>query len=75
LPQGKFNLSPDGGLTHGLRNAGLNAVAGVGINATCRYAYEKNNGGSHFAALTVMLEPFLCGEVIFGDNELAKNPI
>lgn len=32
-----------GGLTHGLQKAGLNVVAGYDIDATCRYAYEKNN--------------------------------
>ncbi len=32
-----------GGLTHGLQQAGLNVVAGYDIDATCRYAYEKNN--------------------------------
>lgn len=32
-----------GGLTHGLQRAGLNVVAGYDIDATCRYAYEKNN--------------------------------
>lgn len=32
-----------GGLTHGLQLAGLNVVAGVDIEASCRYAYEHNN--------------------------------
>lgn len=32
-----------GGLTHGLQKAGLKVVAGYDIDATCRYAYEKNN--------------------------------
>lgn len=32
-----------GGLTHGLQNAGLNVVAGYDIEASCRFAYEKNN--------------------------------
>jgi len=33
-----------GGLTHGLKKAGLNVVAGFDIDPTCRYAYEENNG-------------------------------
>lgn len=32
-----------GGLTCGLRKAGLNVVAGVDCDDTCRYAYTKNN--------------------------------
>lgn len=32
-----------GGLTHGLQKAGLDVVAGYDIDATCRFAYEKNN--------------------------------
>lgn len=29
-----------GGLTHGLELAGLNVVAGIDINETCKFAYE-----------------------------------
>lgn len=32
-----------GGLTHGLIKAGVQVVAGVDSDETCRYAYEKNN--------------------------------
>lgn len=32
-----------GGLTHGLSKSRLNVVAGYDIDATCKYAYEKNN--------------------------------
>lgn len=32
-----------GGLTHGLQCAGLNVVAGVDIEKSCRFAYEHNN--------------------------------
>lgn len=32
-----------GGLSHGLRRAGLNVVAGVDTDETCRYAFETNN--------------------------------
>ena len=32
-----------GGLTHGLHQAGLDVLAGIDIDASCRYAYETNN--------------------------------
>lgn len=32
-----------GGLTHGLKKAGLNVVAGIDNDSSCRYAYEVNN--------------------------------
>ena len=34
-----------GGLTHGLIKEGINVTAGVDLDPTCRYAYEKNNPG------------------------------
>lgn len=32
-----------GGLTHGIKKAGINVVAGIDIDATCEYAYTENN--------------------------------
>ncbi len=32
-----------GGLTHGLKQAGINVVAGLDIDETCQYAFEENN--------------------------------
>lgn len=32
-----------GGLTHGIQQAGINVVAGIDIDSTSEYAYEKNN--------------------------------
>jgi DNA (cytosine-5)-methyltransferase 1 len=32
-----------GGLTYGFQSAGLNVVAGIDIDATCSYGYEKSN--------------------------------
>lgn len=32
-----------GGLTHGLQLAGLNVVAGIDIDPSCKFAYETNN--------------------------------
>jgi DNA (cytosine-5)-methyltransferase 1 len=37
-----------GGLTYGLRQAGVDVVAGYDIDTTCRYAYEENNPGATF---------------------------
>jgi len=33
-----------GGLTCGLKKAGINVIAGVDIDEKCKYAYEENNG-------------------------------
>ncbi|WP_420636574.1 DNA cytosine methyltransferase [Candidatus Palauibacter sp.] len=35
-----------GGLSHGLRHAGFNVVAGVDADETCRYAFETNNNAT-----------------------------
>lgn len=32
-----------GGLTHGVQKTGINVVAGIDIDPSCRYAYETNN--------------------------------
>ena len=32
-----------GGLTHGLEKAGINVVAGIDIEESCRFPYEENN--------------------------------
>jgi DNA (cytosine-5)-methyltransferase 1 len=42
-----------GGLTHGLRLAGLNVVAGIDIDPSCRYAYEHNNADAGFISADV----------------------
>lgn len=42
-----------GGLTYGLRKAGLEVVAGFDIDTTCSFAYETNNPGSRFIASDV----------------------
>lgn len=37
-----------GGLTHGLIQGGIDVVAGVDIEESCRYPYEVNNAGAKF---------------------------
>ena len=37
-----------GGLTHGLIKSRVNVVAGIDIEESCRFAYEKNNNGAKF---------------------------
>ncbi|EAZ97556.1 DNA cytosine methyltransferase [Marinobacter sp. ELB17] len=42
-----------GGLTHGLIKAGVNVIAGVDVQKSCKYAYEKNNYGAEFVNMDV----------------------
>lgn len=37
-----------GGLTYGLRQSGIEVVAGFDLESNCKYAYETNNEGSTF---------------------------
>lgn len=37
-----------GGLTHGFRRGGIDVVAGVDLDGSCRFAYERNNSPSMF---------------------------
>ncbi len=37
-----------GGLTHGLRLGGIEVLAGVDVDSSCRFAYERNNAPSRF---------------------------
>ncbi len=39
-----------GGLTHGLARAGVRVVAGVDIDASCRFPYEANNASAFLTA-------------------------
>ncbi|MCA6247120.1 MAG: DNA cytosine methyltransferase [Phenylobacterium sp.] len=37
-----------GGLTHGFRRGGISVAAGVDLDGSCRFAYERNNSPSAF---------------------------
>ena len=37
-----------GGMTYGFREAGINVIAGIDIDPSCRETYEYNNSGSKF---------------------------
>ncbi len=54
-----------GGLTRGLRDAGIQVIAGMDIDPTCRYAYEANNPGTKFLEGDVR-------ELKFSDFELDR---
>ncbi|MFG1242352.1 DNA cytosine methyltransferase [Xanthobacter sp. V7C-4] len=38
-----------GGLTHGLNRSGIPVVAGIDVDASCRYPFEANNGARFIA--------------------------
>lgn len=42
-----------GGLTKGLKNAGINVTHGIDCDEACQYAYEENNQGSKFISRSV----------------------
>ena len=46
-----------GGLTYGLRRAGIQVKAGIDIDEQARYAYEKNNPGCRFHAWDLTRKP------------------
>lgn len=46
-----------GGLTHGLKRAGLNVVAGIDNDPGCRHAYESNNSAGFLEAAIEELHP------------------
>lgn len=47
-----------GGLTKGLELSGLNVIAGIDIDDSCRFAYEKNNHAK-----------FICSDISSIDND------
>ena len=47
-----------GGLSYGLKKAGINVVAGIDTDGSCAYAYEYNNNAT-----------FICKSVSEEDGE------
>ncbi len=43
-----------GGMTYGFRQAGINVIAGIDIDSSCKETYEYNNPGSKFIEADVM---------------------
>ena len=58
-----------GGLSHGLKQGGLNIIAGFDIDKTCEYAYTHNNGAQFFDTdiSKVTKEQVLS---LFGDSQI-----
>ncbi len=50
-----------GGLSRGLRNAGIEVVLGIDLDATCRETYETNNPPARFLAADI--RQLACGEL------------
>jgi len=46
-----------GGLTYGLQKAGVNVIAGIDNDETCRYAFEKNNNSRFISADITQYSP------------------
>ncbi len=59
-----------GGLTHGLRSAGLDVVLGLDSDASCRYAYETNNAGAAFLEADVRDVRFADFESLYGKSRI-----
>ncbi|MDE2979367.1 MAG: DNA cytosine methyltransferase [Acidobacteriota bacterium] len=60
-----------GGLTHGLRLAGIDVRAGFDNDPTCRHAYEANNEGAKFVEKDVREVTFQDLEPHYGDSGIA----
>ena len=63
-----------GGMTYGLRNAGIEVVAGVDLAQDCRTTYEFNNAGARFVCADIKRLPLNYFEkelgVLRNDDEL-----
>ena len=59
-----------GGLTYGLKEAGINVIKGVDVDETSRETYLKNNRGASFIAKDVRK---LTKDELIGDTDRSKN--
>lgn len=58
-----------GGLTHGFIREGFNVVAGIDIDESCKYAFEKNNNSKFLSkSVTDLSSSELNG--LFGDSKI-----
>ncbi len=57
-----------GGLTRGLLAAGVEVVAGLDIDPSCRYAYETNNPGTVFLEADIYHTSFSEFEAYYGES-------
>ncbi|NJM39396.1 MAG: DNA cytosine methyltransferase [Anaerolineae bacterium] len=55
-----------GGLTYGLAREGINVVAGIDADSTCRFAYERNNPDARFIEGDVQSLPVSEIEQLYG---------
>ena len=57
-----------GGLTHGLIRGGIKVVAGIDVDKSCRYPYEKNNS-ARFLERDIKVLPGSAIKELFADAE------
>ena len=60
-----------GGLTHGLRTAGIDVVLGVDNDPSCRYAYETNNLGTKFLEADIREVRFADFDAYYGESAVS----
>lgn len=58
-----------GGLTHGFIREGFNVVAGIDIDESCKYAFEKNNNSKFLSKSVTDLSSSELNE-LFGDSKI-----
>ena len=60
-----------GGLTHGLIQEGLDVVAGIDNDSSCKFGYEYNNNNTRFIAKDILEVDADEIESLFGDRDKA----
>jgi DNA (cytosine-5)-methyltransferase 1 len=59
-----------GGITQGLIQAGINVIAGIDTDESCKYAYEVNNKGSKFYNIDIKELNEIDLEKMYGGSEI-----